>query len=185
MSDENGVPRRDMFMKAAIFCSRTASPQTQYYPHAAWCYQTRQPFHDQTLSQNIQTTQPQSALLTRKNPGTVRIKVDRHRAQRHSVPDCGANLRLRGSGLIAPQCLGLRMCSGLKYRSQLEFSLQFSCQSVHLCCDRHSQKVCWSHFSNDMISRSHLRLNFWRKKQEEHVFSIYYIENFSSFFYLK
>ena len=40
MSDQNGVPGRDRFMETAIFCSRTASPQTQYYPHAGWCYQT-------------------------------------------------------------------------------------------------------------------------------------------------
>ena len=77
MSDQNGVPRRDRFMKTAIFCSRTASPQTQYYPHAAWCYQTRQPFQDQTLSQNIQTTEIWTTISNFESQRTTRLSRSR------------------------------------------------------------------------------------------------------------
>ena len=163
MSDQNGVPRRDRFMKTAIFCSRTASPQTQYYPHAAWCYQTRQPFQDQTLSQNIQTTEIWTTISNFESQRTTRLS--RSRLTDTQQPALCRTLSLIASETRRPAlhvssmsgAIAIGMFCVLKYCRQSWSSVcNFSHQSVqHLCCcdsDRYSQKSLDPILTDDMIS---------------------------------
>ena len=186
MSDQNGVPRRDRFMKTAIFCSRTASPQTQYYPHAPDAI--RQPFQDQTLSQNIQTTKiwtTISSFASQRMRRLSRSRLTDTGTMQDIVTDC-----LRGQVLMFPQCLGSQndLCLEI-LASELEFCWQFFLVNQSSICvvvtvtgiHKKSQNPI---FTNDSISRSDQRFKKYLKYTFKNEKSFYFHRHLASWWRL-